>query len=88
MNRLIEMVLLSTHNICFVWEVRKLNFRYTLLTKVLVKKLSFIAFFFENKFHEKFWIYCIVIHTLSMKYFNTFQKFILYCTQPNKKFIL
>ena len=34
-NRLIETVLLSTHNICFVWEIRKLNFRYALLTKVL-----------------------------------------------------
>ena len=26
-NRLIETVLLSTHNICFGWEIRKLNFR-------------------------------------------------------------
>ena len=34
-NRLIEMVLLSTHNICFGWEIRKLNFHYTRLTKVL-----------------------------------------------------
>ena len=34
-NHLIEMVLLSTHNICFGWEIRKLNFRYTLITKVL-----------------------------------------------------
>ena len=34
-NRLIETVLLSTHNICFGREIRKLNFRYTLLTKVL-----------------------------------------------------
>ena len=34
-NRLIEMVLLSTHNICFGWGIRKLNFRYALLTKVL-----------------------------------------------------
>ena len=37
-NSLIETVLLSTHNICFVWEIRKLNFRYALLTKVLGKK--------------------------------------------------
>ena len=35
MNHLIETVLLSTHNICFGWETRKFNFRYTLLTKVL-----------------------------------------------------
>ena len=34
-NRLIEMVLLSTHNICFGREIRKLDFRYALLTKVL-----------------------------------------------------
>ena len=33
---LIETVLLSTHNICFGWEIRKLNFLYALLTKVLV----------------------------------------------------
>ena len=42
-NRLIEAVLLSTHNICFGSEIRKLFFRYTLLTKVLaitVFKLS------------------------------------------------
>ena len=32
-NRLIETVLLSTHNIYFGWEIRKLNFHYTLLTK-------------------------------------------------------
>ena len=35
-NRLIETVLLSTNNICLGWEIRKLNFRYPLLTKVLV----------------------------------------------------
>ena len=33
--RLIETVLLSTHNICFGWKIRKLFFCYTLLTKVL-----------------------------------------------------
>ena len=38
-NRLIETVLLSTHNICFGWEIRKLNFRYTLLTKVMRKPI-------------------------------------------------
>ena len=36
-NRLIEMVLLSTQNICFGWEKRKLNFRYTLFPKVLIE---------------------------------------------------
>ena len=34
-NGLIETVLLSTHNICFGRDIRKFNFRYTLLTKVL-----------------------------------------------------
>ena len=34
-NHLIETVLLSTHSICFGWEIRKLDFRYTLLTNVL-----------------------------------------------------
>ena len=34
-NRLIETVLLCTHNICFGWEMKKLNFRYALLTQVL-----------------------------------------------------
>ena len=33
---LIETVLLSTHNICLGWIIRKINFRYTLLTKVLL----------------------------------------------------
>ena len=32
-----ETVLLSTHNICFGWEIRKIFFCYALLTKVLVK---------------------------------------------------
>ena len=32
-NRLIETVLLSTHNICFGGEI-KLNFRYALITNV------------------------------------------------------
>ena len=34
-NRLIETVLLSTYNICFGGEIRKLIFWYTLLTKGL-----------------------------------------------------
>ena len=31
-NCLVKMVLLSTHNICFGWEIRKINFCYTLLS--------------------------------------------------------
>ena len=34
-NRLIQTVLLSTHNICFGLEIRNLIFRYALLAKVL-----------------------------------------------------
>ena len=34
-NRLFETVLSSTNNICFGWEIRKLYFCYTLLTKVM-----------------------------------------------------
>ena len=36
-NRLIETVLLSTHNICFGWEIRKLFFRYALLSPEIYK---------------------------------------------------
>ena len=35
-KRLIETLLLSTHNICNGREIRKLNFRYALLSKVLI----------------------------------------------------
>ena len=31
-NHLIETFLLSTHNICFGWEIRKIIFQYTLLS--------------------------------------------------------
>ena len=31
-NPLIETVLLNTHNVCLGWEIRKLVFRYALLT--------------------------------------------------------
>ena len=34
-NRLIETVLLSTHNMCFDWEIRKLNIYYALLPRGL-----------------------------------------------------
>ena len=36
-NRLIEMVLLSTHNKCFGWEIRKITFCYTLLKNQAVE---------------------------------------------------
>ena len=45
-NRLVETVLFRTHNICFGWEIRKLNFRYAILTEVLYTILTseFIKF--------------------------------------------
>ena len=41
-NRLIMTVLLSTHNMCFGWEIRKLIFWYTLWTKGMAECLSFL----------------------------------------------
>ena len=35
-NHLIEVFFLSAHNICFGWEIRKINFCYAFLTKVLM----------------------------------------------------
>ena len=56
-NRLIETVLLSTHNICFGWEIRKLTFHYTLLTKVLKHKVMDADDGQEGKVdHEPHWI--------------------------------
>ena len=49
-NRLNETVILSTHNICFGWEIRKLNFRYTLLTKVLYTWTAYRPTFMNAKF--------------------------------------
>ena len=43
-NRLIETVLLSTHNICFGWEIRKLICNYSYLSEgLLYKSLLLIA---------------------------------------------
>ena len=42
-NRLIETVLLSTNNICFGWEIRKLFFWYALLTKGLISQFVLTA---------------------------------------------
>ena len=36
---LIETTLLSTHNICFGWEIRKIIFSYTLLSGGLIEGL-------------------------------------------------
>ena len=43
-NYLIETVLLSTHNICFGGEIRKLFLGYALLTKVLRPKKKICVF--------------------------------------------
>ena len=45
-NRLIEMVLLSTHNACFGWKIRKIFFWYTLLTKWLLVSYFLQAWLF------------------------------------------
>ena len=45
-NHHIEMVLLSTHNICFDWEIRKLIFWYAHLTQCLDHCSHHISFCF------------------------------------------
>ena len=42
-NCLIDTVLLSTHNICFGWETRKLIFDYTLFYLEAWKILTFLV---------------------------------------------
>ena len=37
----IETVLLSTHNICFGWDIRKINFNYTRLSGGLIFESDF-----------------------------------------------
>ena len=39
-NRLLETVLLSTHNICFGWEARNIYFWYELLTKDQIHNIT------------------------------------------------
>ena len=42
-NRLIETVLLSTHNICFDWEIRKIIVSYALLSGGLdIRKIKIL----------------------------------------------
>ena len=41
-NRLIKTVLLSTHSICFVWEIRKVNYDHALLSGGLGLSLAFL----------------------------------------------
>ena len=45
---LIETVLLSTHNICIVWEIRKLIFIYALYSKGLYIDRSAYEFLFGD----------------------------------------
>ena len=47
-SRLIETVLLSTHNICFGWEIKKIIFQYTLLSGGLVPGI-YMYHFTHNK---------------------------------------
>ena len=56
-NRLIETVLLSTHNICFRLEIRKIIFQYTLLSGGLIRTCFLHSVFdvskvSDGKLHE------------------------------------
>ena len=42
-NRLIETGPLSTHNICFGWEIKKIDFHYTLLSGALIKEYFWLS---------------------------------------------
>ena len=50
-NRFIDTILLSTHNICFGWEIRKLFFRYAILTKGL------LSYGLHGQVYEKYWFW-------------------------------
>ena len=41
-NYLFEMVVLSTHNICFVLEIRKINLNYAILSRGLINDFSML----------------------------------------------
>ena len=43
-NRHIETVLLSTHNICFGWEIRKIIFQYALFPGVWIFGVSSVNY--------------------------------------------
>ena len=54
-NRLIETVLLSTHNICFGWELKKIIFQYALLSGGLYYLLLYeIMFRWSSSKHVTF----------------------------------
>ena len=52
-NRLIETVLLSTHNICFGLEIRKINLSYTLLSGGLYLLVCFDALHSSQQFFSR-----------------------------------
>ena len=78
-NRLIETVLLSTHNICFGCEIRKLNFCYALLTKVLALELSAKSFFTLRKYRLKI---LVEISVSTIQHNGNRKKVLLRCFRP------
>ena len=72
-NRLIETVLLSTHNM-FCFRNKKVNFRYALLTKVLEECVTE-----KNLISQPKTMLCVVLkRTISMRHF-------FYATKPYAK---
>ena len=59
-NRLIETVLLSTHNLCFGWEIMKIYFQYELLSGGL------------SLFSDKFYFFQPLYESQNLKSHNRF----------------
>ena len=88
-NRLIETVLLSSHNICFGGEIKKIVFQYTLLSGGMFKILRniiFNHFFTEGIWHIRLGIrlfssFCLKRLSLS---WQTEQTLIKFCNKSGK----
>ena len=57
-KRLIETVVLSTNNISFGWEIRKINFSYALLSGSLIFSSES-----SSKYHKRLWRVCTYAQT-------------------------
>ena len=70
-NRLIETVLLSTHNICFDWGIAKIIFKYTLLSGGLHHR------FIEVKYFLNFidWSFRVIFFRAEIKTLPNISKF-------------
>ena len=62
-NHLIEMVLLSTHNICFGWEIRKLVFNEAWNMQIIIYR---IGYFLTCQFQHLLWV---LKRTISLRQF-------------------